>query len=300
MRVQTTLTVKATSLLLWLCMIVSLPTLGQDLLDLIEEKDPEKKEFVSNAFKSTRVINTHSTEFLGAGVLDVRILHRFGLVNGGVNNLFGLDQANMRLGFDYGVTKRIMIGVGRSNLNRELDGFVKYRLLWQATGRWASPVSVVLIAGSTLNTMPEDPTRVNFFSSRLAYYYQLAISRKFGERLTLQLTPGVVHYNLVAAATDFNDIPAVGFGGRLKLSKRVSINWDYQYINSYFLPSTYQSYAGIGFDIETGGHVFQLHFTNSVGMNERAFITRTTEQLWKGDVRFGFNLSRVFTVVKKK
>jgi hypothetical protein len=272
---------------------------AQDLLDLVEDKKQEK-EFVSAAYKSTRVINTHSTEFLGAGVLDVRILHRFGLVSGGVQNLFGLDQANMRLGFDYGITKRVMIGIGRSNVNRELDGFVKYRLLWQAKGPRASPVSVVLIAGSTLNTMPEDPTRVNYFTSRLAYYFQLAISRKFNERLTLQLTPSVVHYNLVAAANDYNDIPAVGVGGRFKVSKRIALNWDYQYVNSFFLPSTYHSYAGIGVDIETGGHVFQLHFTNSVGMNERAFITRTTEQLSRMNIRFGFNLSRVFTVVKKK
>lgn len=272
---------------------------AQDLLDLVEDKK-EEKEFVSNAFKSTRIINTQSTEFLGAGVLDVRILHRFGLVNSGVQNLFGLDQANMRLGFDYGITRRLMVGVGRSNINRELDGFVKYRLLWQATGPHASPVSLVLIGGTTLNTMPNDAIRVNYFSSRLAYYFQLAISRKFNERLTLQVTPGVVHYNLIPLASEFNDIPALGFGGRYKVSKRVAINWDYQYVNSYFLSSIYHSYAGVGVDIETGGHVFQLHFTNSAGMNERAFITRTTEQVSKMDIRFGFNLSRVFTVVNKK
>jgi hypothetical protein len=274
-------------------------TTAQDLLDLIEDKS-EKKEFIVNAYKSTRIINTQSTEFLGAGVLDVRILHRFGLLNSGVQNMFGLDQANIRLGLDYGITKRLMIGVGRSNLNRELDGFVKYRILWQAKGPGSSPVSLVLIAGSTLNTMPEDPTRVNYFTSRLAYFAQIAVSRKMNERLTLQLTPGIVHYNLVTLANESNDIPAIGFGGRFKVSKRIALNWDYQYVNSFFLPSTYHSYAGVGVDIETGGHVFQLHFTNSAGMNERAFITRTSEQLSKMDIRFGFNLSRVFTIVKKR
>jgi hypothetical protein len=273
--------------------------ISQDLLSLLDEEQPAK-EYVTNAFKSTRIINTHSTEFLGAGVLDVRILHRFGLVNGGIRNLYGLDQANMRLGFDYGILKRLMIGIGRSNVNKELDGFAKYRLLWQAKGDHASPVSVVVVAGSTLHTMPDDPTRVNFFSSRVTYYGQLLISRKFNENFTLQLTPGVVHYNLVEKVADANDIYSVGLGGRYKLSKRVAINWDYQYVLPGFLPDGYYNYVGVGFDLETGGHVFQLHFANSVGMNERAFITRTTEQISKMDIRFGFNLSRVFTVAGRK
>ncbi len=270
---------------------------SQDLLDLIDEEEVPK-EFVVNAYKSTRIVNTHSTEFVGRGVLDVRILHRFGPVGGGVSTLFGLDQASMRLGLDYGIMKRLTVGVGRSNVNREFDGFVKYRPLWQATGPRSSPVSVVLIAGLTLNTMPEDPTRVNFYTSRLAYYFQAAISRKFNERLTLQLTPGIVHYNLVPLAADHNDIPAVGFGGRFKLSKRIAFNWDYQYVSPQFLSTGYGSYAGAGLDIETGGHVFQLHFSNSVGMNERAFITRTPADISKTSIRFGFNLSRVFTLAK--
>lgn len=289
----------AGALLLALSTTMLNETFAQDLLDLVEDKSPQK-EYVLNAYKTTRIINTHSTEFLGPGVLDLRIMHRFGPVSGGISSLFGLDQANMRFGFDYGVMKRLMVGIGRSNVNRELDGFIKYRILWQASGPRSSPLSAVVIAGSTMNTLPEDPTRVNFFTSRLAYYFQLAISRKFNERLTLQLTPGVVHYNLVQSAADANDIPSLGFGGRFKFSKRVALNWDYQYVNQNFLPSAYGSYAGVGVDIETGGHVFQLHFTNSVGMNERAFITRSPNTISKTDIRFGFNLSRVFTIVKTR
>jgi hypothetical protein len=271
---------------------------GQDLLSLLEEDTP-KKEFVTNAFKSTRIINSHSTEQLHRGVLDVRILHRFGPVNSGVNNLFGLDQANIRLGLDYGVTDRIMIGIGRSNVNKELDGFIKYRMLWQSTGKGGVPFSMTLVAGSTLNSTPFDETRVNFFTSRLAYYGQLLIARKFSENFTLQLTPGVVHINLVTNASDANDIYSVGFGGRYKFSKRLAINWDYHYVLPGMLPAGYYNYAGLGFDIETGGHVFQLHATNSVGMNERAFIARNSGNISKFDIRFGFNISRVFTVSKR-
>jgi hypothetical protein len=272
--------------------------LAQDLLDLVEDKP--KKEFVTNAFKSTRVINSHSVEFLGAGVLDVRILHRFGTFNGGLDNLYGFDQANMRLGFDYGISKRLMIGVGRSNVNKELDGFIKYRLMWQGTGPGSVPLSVALVSGATMNTQPwSDPNRVNFETSRMAYYYQVLIARKFSERFTLQFTPTVVHTNLVSTETDKNDIYSIGVGGRLKLSKRVSFNWDYHFILPDYQKKGYYNYAGIGFDIETGGHVFQLHVTNSVGMNERAFITGTTDDVSNLGLRLGFNLSRVFTLTHK-
>jgi hypothetical protein len=281
---------------------------GQDLLSLIEEEE-DKKEFVTNGFKSTRIVNTQSTEHLHAGVLDVRILHRFGPFHFqegpnhqyAFNNLYGLDQANMRLGFDYGITNRLMIGIGRSNVNRELDGFLKYRLLWQAKGKSAAPISLILVAGGTLNTMPTDTSRVNFFTSRMAYYGQMLVSRKFSEIFTLQLTPGIVHYNLVEKKSDANDIYTIGLGGRLRITKRLAINWDYQYVIPNRLPGGYGDGFGIGFDLETGGHVFQLHLSNSVGMNERAFLTRTpTTDYSNMGLRLGFNLSRVFTVKKRE
>lgn len=271
-----------------------------DLLSLLGDDTQNKKQFTTNAFKTTRIVNTHAVEFLSAGVLDVRILHRFGTFNGGLDNLYGFDQANMRLGFDYGISKRLMIGIGRSNVNKELDGFLKYRLIWQSTGPGSLPFSLVVVAGSTLNTMPyPDPTRVNFYSSRMSFYYQVLIARKFSERFTLQITPTVIHRNLVATEADKNDVYSIGLGGRFKLSKRVSFNWDYQYVLPGYLPPGYYNYAAVGFDIETGGHVFQLHVTNSIGMNEHAFITQTTDNINNMGLRLGFNLSRVFTLSHK-
>ncbi|HCW07297.1 MAG TPA: hypothetical protein DGG95_08030 [Cytophagales bacterium] len=273
----------------------------QDLLSLLGEDTKTQKTFLTNSFKTTRVVNSHSVEFLSPGVLDVRILHRFGTINGGLDNLYGFDQANMRLGFDYGISKRIMMGVGRSNVNKELDGFLKYRMIWQGTGAGSMPFSFVVVAGSTLITMPyADPNRTNFYSSRLAYYYQVLIARKFSERLTIQLAPTVVHRNLVAETSDKNDIYSIGFGGRFKLSKRTSFNWDYQYVLPGYLKQGYYNFFAVGFDIETGGHVFQLHVTNSIGMNERAFITATTDNINSMGLRLGFNLSRVFTVTHKE
>ena len=271
-----------------------------DLLALVSKPEDVKKEYVSNAFKSSRVVNGHSMEFIGKGVTDLRILHRFGLVNSGFNNLYGLDQANMRFGFDYGVSKNLTLGIGRSNVGKEWDGFIKFRPIWQAKGgRWASPVSVVLVTGATYTTLPwSDPSRENFTSSRMAFYNEVIIGRKFNDQFSFQLAPTFVHRNLVSQATESNDVYALGIGGRIKMSKRIAFVVDYHYVVSGLDKGIYKDPLSIGFDIETGGHVFQLHFSNSTGMNEKSFITKTTNSWGKGEIRFGFNLSRVFTVAK--
>jgi hypothetical protein len=272
-----------------------------DLLNLVGQDSP-KKEYVYNAFKSPRVIMSHSMEMLRPGVLDFRILHRFGRVNGGAYEFFGLDgPATVRLGLDYGITDDLMIGVGRSTFNKELDGFVKYRIIQQSTGPKSSPLSLIAIAGSTLTTLKwTDPTRQNYFSSRVAYYGQAIIGRKFSEAVSLQLMPSIVHRNLVPNEQDPNDLFAAGIGGRIKLSRRISFNVDYHYVINPNDAAGYHNPLSVGFDLETGGHVFQLHFTNSKGMNERAFLGATEYDWGKGDIFFGFNISRQFQIKKKK
>ena len=181
----------------------------------------KKKEYVTNAFKSSRVINGHSMEMIGAGVLDFRILHRFGPVNQGISQFFGLDQASMRLGFDYGISKNFTIGIGRTTTQKELDGFLKYRAIQQATG--GSPVSVVLVAGMSVQTYKNiDATKEVSFNLRTGYYYQVIAGRKFSNRFTLQLSPTLVHRNEVSAG-DVNDIYAMGVGARYKFSRRMAL-----------------------------------------------------------------------------
>lgn len=271
-----------------------------DTTDLLSALKPEKetRQFATSAFKSSRVINGHSMEFIGKGVLDVRILHRFGYVNAGIGNLFGLDEASMRMGLDYGVGKNLTIGIGRSTFNKELDGFVKYRPLHQSEGPAGSPISIVWVSGVALQTIKwAYPDRKNYFSSRLGYYHELIIGRKFSNLFSLQLAPILVHRNLVDSVKNSNDTWALGIGSRIKISKRVAFVVDYHPILSGKQPGTFHPLS-LGFDIETGGHIFQLHFSNATGMNEKEFITNTTGNFWKGDIRFGFNLSRVFTIVK--
>jgi hypothetical protein len=275
---------------------VMLHAQDEDLLQLVP--DSEQKEYVTSAFKSSRVINGHSMEFLGKGVLDVRILHRFGSLRNGLKEFFGLDQASMRLGFDYGLGANLTVGVGRTSINKELDAFVKFRPLRQSKGPGSFPFSIAWVSGITLFTGDwVDEDRKNRFSSRIGYYHEVIIGRKFSEIFSLQVSPVFVHRNLVAGASEDNDTWALGVGGRLRLTKRIAFVADYHPVLAGRRPGT-KDPLSLGFDIETGGHVFQLHFTNSAGMNEKELITNTTDDFWKGDIRFGFNLSRVFTLTR--
>lgn len=284
--------------LLLLVLLFHAPALfaQDDMLSLLGNEEPVH-EPVKNAFKSSRVINGHSMEMVAGGVLDFRILHRFGRVNQGVKELFGLDQASMRMGFDYGITDQLTAGFGRSTFKKELDGFLKFRALQQSTGQGAIPFSIILISGMTMDGSEwAQPERTNYFTSRLAYYHQVILGRKFSEAFSLQLTPTLLHRNLVVSAEDPSDLYALGAGARVKLTKRIALTADYFYNFNPGPGAAYRNPLSIGFDIETGGHVFQLHFSNTRGMNERAFLANTEGQWEKGDIQFGFNLSRVFTL----
>ncbi len=276
-----------------------------DLLSQLEKEvtgdEKEVTNYATATFKTTRLINGHSSENVAKGVLDVKISHRFGTLNRGGYELFGLDNATMRMGADYGITNNIMIGIGRSTFQKTYDAFVKWRILRQSTGKRRMPVTLSYVPTIALKTLKfEAPERNNYYTSRLFFTHQLIVARKFSDNLSLQLMPTFVHRNLVPLASDPNDLLSIGIGGRQKLTKRLSVNAEYYYqIPGFRLQGTTNSLS-IGFDIETGGHVFQLHFTNSQGMNERTFITETTGEWGKGDILFGFNISRVFTIGKHR
>jgi hypothetical protein len=271
----------------------------EDLLSLIGGE--EEQSYTTATFKTTRIINMQSVENAAAGVMDFRISHRFGFINTGAYDLFGLDQALMRIGLEYGVTNRLMVGVGRSNVNKAYDSFLKYKILRQGTGKHNIPVSISYFASAVCNTVHwTDPTRDNYFSSRMQYTHQLLIARKFNNDLSLQLTPTLVHKNLVPTLKDKNDILALGFGGRYKLTQRFSVNGEYIYVLPNQISTEYYNSLSLGVDIETGGHVFQLHLTNSTSMLEPGFITESVGQWKNGGIHFGFNVSRVFTVKDKR
>ncbi|MBK9150254.1 MAG: hypothetical protein IPM26_04345 [Saprospiraceae bacterium] len=271
----------------------------EDLLSLLGEE--ETTEYVNASFKTNRVINLHSLESTAYGVLDFKINHRFSPISEGFYDLFGLDGANIRLGLDYGVSDVLTIGAGRSSQDKTYDGYIKYKFLRQSTGKKNFPFTAAILATTTLKSIRwANPDRENYFSSRLSYCWQMIIGRKFTESFSLQLSPTVVHRNLVKTKAEKNDVYALGAAGRIKLSKRVALNAEYIYVLPDQLAPEYKNALSIGFDIETGGHVFQLHFSNSRAMVEPAFITENTRS-WDSleGIHFGFNISRVFTLKRK-
>lgn len=281
---------------LMLCLLLLLPFTAvyaqNDLLESLQQEAPEKRHHTLAIFKSTRLINGHSVEMRGNQVLDVLISHRFGRLNSGAYTLFGLDESNVRLGLDYGLSNRLNIGIGRNSFEKVYDGFVKWKLLRQGEGPGMPPLSIVAFSGAALKTLrsPHELT----LSNRMTYTWQLLLARKFSQRLSLQLMPTLIHRNLVPTELEANDLPALGAGGRFKLSRRVALNVEYYYQFNQRAVEVNHNPLAIGFDIETGGHVFQLHFTNARAMQEAGFITQTTGNFFEGDIHFGFNISRVF------
>ena len=278
-----------------------------DLLSLLG--DDETPNYATASFKTNRVINGHSIENTAPGVLDFKISHRFTQLRQGLYDIFGLDGASIRFGFDYGITDRLMVGVGRSSKEKIIDGFAKYKILRQSSGSRNMPVTLTYLIDSQIKTVKfSDAERDNKFTSRMYFTHQLLVGRKFNDGFTLQLMPTLVHRNLTTTPGDKNDVYAIGIAGRAKLTKRVAFNAEYYYVPDGQLATPFANSLSVGFDIETGGHVFQLHLTNSPDMTYKGFITETQEEwFFKGSdgrmlsgLRFGFNISRVFTIVKPK
>ena len=271
-----------------------------DLLADLEKQttDSLKREVVAATFKGTHIINAQSVETPGQGTLIFLIQHRFGTLNSGAYNLFGLDQAVLRLSFEYGLTSRLAVGIGRSSQEKIFDGFVKYRALRQTTGVRPMPVSVTLFASSAITTLRfnEPPGLERSTASRLDYTYQALIARKFSPDLSVQLAPTLIHRNFVANSAMQNDVYALGAGLRQKLSKRLAFTADYFYVFPGNTADTFRNALAAGFDIETGGHIFQLHVTNSKGMVEKLFVPQTDGNFFKGDIYFGFTIARNFTI----
>ena len=271
-----------------------------DLMGLFDNEKPTT-DYTQATFKTTRISLGQSIESPASGNLIFDIQHHFGRLNGGAYEFFGLDQATLRLGLQYGITDWLTIGYGRSTLEKTYDGSVKAKIFRQSTGEISMPFSISYFGNIGINTLKSaDTSRTIKFSSRLSFTNQLLIARKFSSAISIQLTPTYIHRNLVEKKTDDNDVWALGAGGRFKLTKRVSLNLEYYYILSEQTEKDYYNSFTIGFDIETGGHVFQLFFTNSQGIVEQHFIPKTTGNWLDGDIHFGFNISRTFVLKKPR
>ena len=280
----------------WLLLAMQSLT-AQGLLDALNEGIEEPTVPVSATFKDTRIVNVQSNETPAEGVLHFVIAHRFGTLSSGIYDLWGLDNAQMRMALDYGITDRLAVGMARNTYQKTLEANVKARLLRQSTGPEAIPISVtwysVAMANGLRVSEEDQPYPV---SRRLSYVHQAVLARKMSEKLSLALVPSFVHRNFVEESNDAHDLFLMGVGGRYKLGPRFSLNGEYHHFLTQTFGDAFSPSLSLGVDIETGGHVFQLHITNARGMFERSFLAEPAGSWADGDVYFGFNLSRVFTV----
>ncbi len=274
-------------------MSIQLP--AQDLLDLLDKENPKSENIVSSTFKGTRIINGHSIENRKDKELEFIISHRFGRVNLGFDELFGLDQSNIRFSLEYGLNDNLTVGFGRSSFEKTYDSFLKYSIVKQKTGEDSFPFAISLFSSIAAKTIKDyDPADKRTFGESLFYVSQVLIARKVNATISYQITPTYIHRNTVKIDADPHDIFAVGFGGRIKLSKRVSLNSEYYYAFDESESINARNSLAFGVDIETGGHVFQLILSNAITMIEKSFITETTGNFFGGDIHLGFNISRTF------
>ena len=278
------------------CLLLLLPSAiwaQEDLLAILDEETEEVETKVEAIFKGTRLINGHTVETRDRNNLDFIISHRFGRLNGGAYEFFGLDQSNVRLGLDYGLTDNINLGIGRSSFEKTFDGYFKYAFVHQTSGKRNVPVSATLLSSISIKTLRQREFEELTFSQKIAYTHQVLIARKFSSAFSMQVMPTLIHFNAIEPTDERNNVFAAGIGGRIKLNKRVSLNAEYYYQFQRKDPFS-KNVIAIGFDIETGGHVFQLQLTNAQAMIEKGFLAETTGDFFNGDIHFGFNISRTF------
>lgn len=275
-----------------------IPCIAQvDLMALTDSNNT--RQYVLSSFKGSRIINGQSVQTMGRQNLDFVISHRFDRVNLGGYEFFGLDAAVTRLGLEYGISDNFTIGAGRSSYLKTYDFFSKVRFLKQ-TNLNEVPLTATGFYSLNVRTQRLLPPDKLSGSDKITHTAQILLARRFSEKFSLQFSPTYIYRNKPESNGDSKGVFATGIGSRYKLTKRVTLNTEYFYVLPNQIHASYKNCLSAGFDIETGGHVFQLHFTNSYGMTERYFITETTDSWSEGDIHFGFNITRTFVIGKKK
>lgn len=278
-----------------------------DLMKMLDESAPAENTKVFATFKDIKIINVQTIETVKKQTLAFNITHRFGNVNTGVHGFYGFDSAdNIRFSLDYGVTDKLMIGIGRSKVRELIDASVKFRFLEQTSNNTV-PVSIAVYGCAAITPMADLLDQWSRPAHRISYSSQLIIARKFGSRLSIELLPTYVHRNYVDGlvndnnqAHETNDLLALGVGGRLKITKRSAIIFDYYHTFSAYRRNNdgdpYYAPLSVGYEIETGGHVFHINFTNSSGIVENDYIPYSDDNWLDGGFKMGFNISRVFNL----
>lgn len=273
-----------------------------DLMKELEETQKGDTDYAFQTFKGTRLVNGHSVETKAKGTLEFIFAHRFGAVRGGLYEMFGLDEAYVRLGLDYGITDYLSVSIARNSVDKTMDGYFKVKALRQSKGARNFPVTITFLGGAAYQASPKRGDEVLGFETvdRLAYVSQMIVARKFSPSVSFQLMPTFVHKNAAYRTREDNDQLALGMGGRIKVTRSIALTSEYYLRLNEHANSINRNVLGLGIDIETGGHVFQLVMTNTRGLTERAFITETEGDFGDGDIHLGFNVTRTFQLKRKE
>ena len=275
-----------------------------DLMKELEKSQKPEKEYVHSSFKGTRLVNGQTVETKGKGALEFIFAHRFGKLNSGIYNWYGLDIARVRIGLEYGLTDRLGVGIGRNSFDKTVDGYLRYKLVQQSKGASSMPVTITAYGNAAYKASPrtQDAGYPITFGDRMAYTAQLLIARKFSPSFSMQLMPSLVHKNIVPdKRIEPNDQFAMGIGTRMKITRSVALTSEYYYRFNVSDQNPNYDALGFGIDIETGGHVFQLVLSNaSNAFTERGFITETQDNFFSGGIHLGFNVTRTFQLKKQK
>jgi hypothetical protein len=273
-----------------ICFFLATIAYSQD--DLLSSLDSTQvqENFPTATFKALQLVTLQTTKMPAKKEFYFVVSHRFGSVKDGFDSFFGLDNATTKLGGIYGVTDWLSVSLSRHTLNKLYETGAKYRMMRQSN---SFPVDIVGYSVADINTFLEKDQYPGLeFKHRITFVQQLLISRKVNEKLSLELVPSFVHRNLYNPDLERDNQFSFGGGGRYKITKRLSVNLEY--MHNFDKPNFYENPLSVGLDVETGGHVFQLIFTNSQAMSESGYLTNAAGNCGKGDFFFGFNLYRVF------
>lgn len=271
--------------------LTALIAVGQE--DLLEGLEPEIDQEVIATWKSLKVVNFETTKLVAPKEFQLIISHRFGSVENGIDDLFGMDNAVTRFQFAYGLTEWMHVEASRTGFNKTYQLATKFKLKKQIEEGF--PFSIALFTAMDANTELDKSIYPKLeFIDRLGYTAQFIVARKISKRLSAQLSPTLFHQNFVTFDPQDNTQYAMGLGARYKLTNRWSLNADYGYHLNRADGSPFVNPLSIGVDLETGGHVFQMHFTNAQPMLTNGFLSQATGDWTKGRFYFGFNLVRVF------
>ncbi len=279
-------------------LLINLFAFSQDeLLKELEDSEPKTNQPVIASFSGTRIVNGHSVETRNKNILELIVTHRFGTLNSGAYEAFGLDNSAVRIGLEYGITDRLMIGIGRCSSDKTIDYFGKYKALQQSE---TMPLTVTVFASAAYLGLKNPTLNELNTQDKMAYTTQLLIARKFSSRVSLQVSPSFLYRATVDQEETVNNLISLGMGGRFKITKSMALVLEYNLRLNEKSNSPYNDAMGVSVEFETGGHVFQLVFTNTLGMVERQFMAETAGDFFDGDIHFGFNISRAFQLGRKK